>query len=69
MRTPGHYRLGAAIMRSMFGENLQQRTQPVRDIFADPQMKETAVRVTLSAAVSAFVGGLLFFWIKSKTKS
>lgn len=69
MRAPGHYRLGAAIMRSMFGENVQQRIQPVREAFTEPQMKDTVVRVTLSAAVSALVGGLLFFWLKSKEKS
>ena len=63
MRTPGHYRLGKAIIRFFFGVTPRQRIEPVTELWEEielkPATKKTAVMAGLTAAVAAVIFGLL----------
>jgi succinate-semialdehyde dehydrogenase/glutarate-semialdehyde dehydrogenase len=63
MRQPGHYRLGKAITRFVFGVTPRQRVQPVTELLEEmdlkPATKRTAVFAGLTAAITAVIFGLI----------
>jgi acyl-CoA reductase-like NAD-dependent aldehyde dehydrogenase len=63
MREPNHYRLGAAIMRLVFGQSARQRVQPVREVVEEldvtPRLGKTATAVGATAVLTALFFALL----------
>ncbi len=66
MRKPNNYRLGAAIMRLMFGVTPQQRIQPVVEALealnieeVKPKVSKLTAALGITAALAAFLVGLV----------
>jgi acyl-CoA reductase-like NAD-dependent aldehyde dehydrogenase len=62
MRKPGHYQVGAALMKLAFGVSAEQRLEPIADeirkLIQPSQAKQVAVGVGLFGAVAALTFGL-----------
>jgi acyl-CoA reductase-like NAD-dependent aldehyde dehydrogenase len=62
MRKPGHYQVGAALMKLAFGVSAEQRLEPIADVIRKltqpSQAKQVAVGVGLFGAVAALTFGL-----------
>ena len=55
LRSPGHYRLGTALTRLLFGVTLRQRVQPVRELLEEnpAARRATTTAVAATAALAA----------------
>lgn len=63
MREPGHYRLGAAVMRLAFGVTPRQRVQPIIEAVTEPELKPKVGKVAAALGVTAaFVALILNLW-------
>ena len=60
MRSPGHYRLGKAILRLAFGVTLQQRLEPIQELLEEnPVVARTGRFVAAAGVTAAFVTTLV----------
>jgi hypothetical protein len=60
MRKPGHYRLGAAVMRLAFGVTPRQRVQPIAEVIERVVQEKPAPVAVATAGITAALAMLAY---------
>jgi hypothetical protein len=68
LRSPGNYKLGAAIVRLFFGTSMRQRSQPIIEYVAEKELtRKTGKWIVVTGAATALFS-LLLAATKRKTR-
>ena len=66
MRIPGHYHLGAAIMKLAFGVTLKQKAEPIVEAVKRAKIERPGKRLSAGAILAGMAAGILFGIVRGR---